>query len=102
MTAYLVRLADDHQVVGIFVAEDVDELAYLVDQACDPRATEYLELTSGGAYVGGQTAAQWPLRMVSEDCAHPDDEDPLRGASLDDAWLDASINGAWTSLASGR
>jgi len=40
--------------------------------------------------------------MVSEDSAHPDDEDPLRGASLDDAWLDASINGEWTSLAAGR
>lgn len=98
MTAYLVRLADDHQVVGIFVAEDMGELAYLVDQACDPRTTEYLELPSGGAYVGAPTAAQWPLRMVSEDSAHPEDENPLRGAALDDAWHGASIEGEWLPL----
>lgn len=95
MTAYLVRMAADFQVVGIFTADDIEQLAYLVDQACPPSETEYLELPPGGFYVGSQTTAQWPPRLLDDAEFHPEDANPLRGGALDEAWFAAVMDGKW-------
>jgi hypothetical protein len=50
MPAYLVRTADEHDLVGFFVADDLDELLELVDECTAPDACEYLELPSGGIF----------------------------------------------------
>ena len=65
LTPYAIRLAEDRQVVGIFVAENLDRLADLVDQCCDPSATEYLRLGYGGVYVPDRTEAQFPARLAA-------------------------------------
>ena len=102
-SAFAVRMADDHQVVGIFVAVDLDHLADLVDQACDPAATEYLRLGTGGVYVGSRTPAQWPPRWETDDAGEPvdiidDDADPLKGATLDDLWGRDMDDGVWLPM----
>lgn len=102
-TAFAVRLAEDQQVVGIFVAVDLDQLADLVDQCCDPAATEYLRMGVGGVYVGTPTAARWPARELRDPSGEvidiePDDEDALRGASLDDFWWRDIYQGEWFPL----
>lgn len=101
--AYAVRLAQDRQVVGIFVAEDTEELAYLVDQCCDPAGTEYLRLGVGGVYVGSPTTAQWPARSLLDDEGkpmdiEPEDDQPLRGASIDNFWWRDISDGDWFPL----
>jgi hypothetical protein len=42
--AYLVRLIKNRGIVGIFVADDIEELAQVVDECTDVPYCEYLEL----------------------------------------------------------
>lgn len=105
LTPYAVRMTEDRQVVGIFVARDLDELAYLVDQCTDPAATEYLQLGRGGVYVGSATDAQWPAREIRDEHGEPmdvvpQDAAPLDGAELDDFWWLDMDAGDWFPLAS--
>lgn len=102
-SAFAVRMSDDHQVVGIFVAEDLEQLAELVDQCCDPASTDYLKLGIGGVYVSARTAAQWPARMEKNGAGEDvdvvlDDADPLKGAGLDDFWWRDVDDGEWLPL----
>lgn len=107
LTPYAIRLAEDRQVVGIFVARDLDELAYLVDQCTDPSGTEYLRLGIGGVYVGGPTTAQWPAREKPDEHGdpfdvEPEDIAPFNGAELDDFWWLDMDNGDWIPLVTER
>lgn len=78
--AYFVRVAEDRQVVGIFVAASLTNLRDLVDQCCDPEACEYAACPEGGFYVPDRTAATWPA---------PDDAEGtgLEGGCATDTWL---------------
>lgn len=99
MNIYLVRMSTDQQVVGVFAAEGVADLARLVDQACDPQQTEYLQLSEGGGfYVSGATNAQWPARKVGEDDFNQDDEHPLDGAVPTGEWWLAVQAGTWLPI----
>jgi hypothetical protein len=49
MRAYLVRLRDDHQLVGVFTCE-LGYLAWFVDECSDPPDCEYTPLPQGGIY----------------------------------------------------
>lgn len=102
-SAFAVRMSEGHQVVGIFVAVDLDHLADLVDQCCDPASTDYLRLGIGGVYVGSRTSAQWPPRWETDDAGEPvdiipDDADPMKGACLDDFWGRDMDDGEWLPL----
>lgn len=48
MATYLVRLKDTAETVGLFSAEDEDELSILIDELTDPSDCEYAEMPSGG------------------------------------------------------
>lgn len=50
MRAYVVRLIDNQDLVGIFTAESVDQLILFIDEATDPDACEYASLGPGGVY----------------------------------------------------
>lgn len=102
-SAFAVRMSADNQIVGIFVAVSLDHLADLVDQACDPAATEYLSLGIGGVYVGSRTPSQWPPRWETGDAGErvdviAEDADPLKGACLDDFWGRDMDDGEWLPL----
>lgn len=97
MQAYLVRQGRDRQVVGIFVAKDVDQLAVLIDECCDPSGCEYLPAGPGGIFQSRRTDAQFPIRYVGED-PHPDDGAPFVGADYTDSWHMA-MDQSWRSVA---
>lgn len=48
MPAYLVRLRANRDLVGIFVADDPEELEFVVYECTDVEACEYLEMPDGG------------------------------------------------------
>lgn len=59
MTLYCVKMASSHpnvpdEIVGIFSAKTLQELAHLVDAVCNVRETEYAVLPSGGLIWEGR------------------------------------------------
>lgn len=95
LTPYLVRVGRSHEVVGIFAATDLDHLAHLVDQCCDPAGLECLPVGEGGIIVPNPTTARWPMRFNSAEEPDPADEHPLDGAHLDECWHNACQEGDW-------
>ena len=57
MGAYVVRLVENKDLVGIFIAESVQQLILLIDEAEDPDVCEYASLGSGGVYWGSPAIA---------------------------------------------
>ena len=97
------RRSDDQQVVGIFVAVGLNQLADLVLQCVDPTTTEYLVLGSGGIYAALPTTAQWPARELRDAEGgfagfEPEDEDPLKASVLDEYWWREIDRGDWHPL----
>ncbi|MDH7797497.1 MULTISPECIES: hypothetical protein [unclassified Beijerinckia] len=87
MQPYLVRFADEYererQLVGIFVAASVSQLAEMVDECCDIDLCEYAELGPGGIIWEG------PAPAVPVTLPAANDEDPpdvLPDASFTDRW----------------
>jgi hypothetical protein len=46
--AYLVRNIKSRDLVGIFVADDEDDLEFVMDECTDAPGCEYVELPAGG------------------------------------------------------
>ncbi|RXG96364.1 hypothetical protein [Bradyrhizobium zhanjiangense] len=69
MPAYLVRIIDTRDLVGIFVADDEDYLAFAVDERTDAPGCEYVELPTGGI--------MWesPAKPVPLQTGDPEDEE---------------------------
>lgn len=86
MPAYLVRIIKTRDLVGIFVADDEDDLAFVMDECTDAPGCEYVELPAGGI--------MWesPAKPVPLDAGDPEDEEspveefPWTGASLTERW----------------
>lgn len=47
MPNFLVRLRENHEAVGFFAVEDLEDLAYWVDECTDVADCEYAEIGSG-------------------------------------------------------
>jgi hypothetical protein len=45
---YLVRLINNHDLVGIFIARDFREMLITIDECTDPGSCEYVSLDAGG------------------------------------------------------
>lgn len=50
MSAYLVRIAESHEILGFYVARDLVDLFWLIDECMDPCACEFKKIESGGFY----------------------------------------------------
>lgn len=100
MRVYFVRMIEDRQVVGLFMARDVVELARVVDECCDVSLCEYTVTDEpGGLYVSGFTEAQWPPRDdESGEDMHVDDRNPLNEAEFSYGWWSDLNAGAWHPL----
>ncbi|MBH5397150.1 hypothetical protein HZZ13_05000 [Bradyrhizobium sp. CNPSo 4010] len=86
MPAYLVRIIETRDLVGIFVADDEDDLELVVDECTDVPYCEYVELPPGGV-MWERPAKPVPLDPGDpEDGASPIEEFPWSGASLTEAW----------------
>ena len=86
MPAYLVRLIKNRDIVGIFTADDFDDLLIVADECTDVDGCEYVELPPGGI--------MWesPATAVPLDAGDPEDDTaevqpiPWAGASLTERW----------------
>ena len=78
MSAYLVRVTDTKELVGLFVCGRLADLGWLVDECCDPGGCEYRRHTFGSIY--------WPEqgKPVFGDY---DRETDLSGVALSDSTL---------------
>jgi hypothetical protein len=87
MRAYIVRLKDGAELVGIFVSPSVDTLWRYVDECCDPYECEFLRLPPGGLYLGKPGAASIPtiIEDLEDNKLYPD---WFAGAVVSELWLD--------------
>ena len=102
LAAYAVRLAGTENVVGLFVARDVNQLTEFVNEHCDPTTTEYLVLGAGGMHVVASSVARWspaePAYPGQEFFDAEPDVQPLDGTVLNEAWWRAVDRGTWHAL----
>jgi hypothetical protein len=89
--AYLVRTIEDHDLVGIFVAENRLQLEMIVDECVDADACEYAPMSSG-AMFWTSPAIEIPPPQGDEDSEDDDPAVPFAAASLSENWWDASIS----------
>ncbi|MBW5438585.1 hypothetical protein FXB41_28625 [Bradyrhizobium canariense] len=93
MPAYLVRTIKEHDLVGVFYASNVYDLAYMLDEVLDPSQCEYTSIGPGGV-IWEEPAISIPVpRKVNDDDEPGDDEDNLI------PWKDARFTENWALLA---
>lgn len=87
MAAYLVRLKNNAELVGLFVSPTVDLLWEFVDECCDPSECEFVTLPSGGIYLDQAGAPTVPTK-IEYPFEDQDIPDWFTGATLSELWLD--------------
>jgi hypothetical protein len=88
MPTYLVRLIDNHDLVGVFVANDLEQLALIVDECTDPGACEFQRMKPGGL-MWTSRAIPVPIELGEDyDDTEPDPV-PWDAASLTESWWDS-------------
>jgi hypothetical protein len=80
MPVYVVRMKDDNEIVGIYSADNENDLAEFVDESVTPMECEYLVLPDGGFYLDG--GAQPIPRDVGED----EEVEFFAKSSFTDSW----------------
>jgi hypothetical protein len=87
MPAYLVRLIETRDLVGIFVADDKDQVQLTVDECTDVPDCEYIELPDGGV-MWESPAVRVPLDTAAkgDDDTAPTQDLPWARASLTEQW----------------
>lgn len=95
MPTYLVRTVDEHDLVGIFVAPNLIELALLIDEGLDPGVCEYQRMAAGGIMWTAPATAIPTVEhsdLTDEEALTADDPIPWAGASFTESW-DDSVHG---------
>jgi hypothetical protein len=100
MPVFLVRTIDKHDLVGIYAAPNVMDLAFLIDEAGDPNLCEYQRLGPGGV-MWENPAARIPIEPDADDEEKEKDSIPWARARFTEAW-DMSVYGVgkctrWTT-----
>jgi hypothetical protein len=93
MPAYLVRIIDTRDMVGFFVADEMDELIVAVDECTDPGDCEYIEMPPGGIMW---TSPAIPVPLKAGD---PEDDD---SKSEELPWAKAELSELWWSVVYGH
>lgn len=99
MPGYLVRHASDHELVGIFVADDLNNLRFHIDECTDPDLCEYTVLPTGGLLWEGRAQTVPLPRTVPEEIKaegplSPEDE-KLFAVPEDLDWSECDISEYW-------
>jgi hypothetical protein len=92
MPAYLVRTIDEHDLVGFFVAEEMENLMIAVDECLDPADCEYAELPAGGIMWTSPAIA---VPVESGEDENGEDEIP------DIPWAKANLTDLWWNVVYG-
>ena len=85
MAAYLVRTIDDHDTVGFFVADKMDDLLVAVDECTDPDSCEYIELRPGGI-MWTSPAIAIPRNAGDDEIEEESEKLPWARATLSELW----------------
>jgi hypothetical protein len=93
MPAYLVRTIDDHDIVGFFAADDMEDLVIAVDECTEPADCEYVELPVGGIMWSS------PAITVPLNPGNCEDENSHDGEQL--PWTNAELSETWWSVVYG-
>lgn len=67
MPSYIVRVRDSHEAIGIYSADDEDELRYFVDEITDIADCEFAQIRNGGVTWPAGGARKLPLTEVDWD-----------------------------------
>lgn len=87
MPAYLVRIIDTHDLVGIYYVETILQLIVIIDECTDPGACEYTRLTFPGGIMWESPAVSVPVeRPGGTDGSEPDPV-PWEAASVTERWF---------------
>lgn len=92
MTAYLVRLKNSAELVGLFVSPRAEDLWYYIEECCDPNACEFVALPPGGMYLDQAGAATVPTLVPDPE---PEESYPdwFSGATISELWLGIFLGG---------
>jgi hypothetical protein len=83
MATYLVRLQESNELVGIFWAENLFDLAFCIDEATDPYSCEYKKLAHGGIFWPRPIDVSIPLKDFDCDNENPNyDINPISEALI--------------------
>ncbi|MGF6309933.1 hypothetical protein ABIB82_004070 [Bradyrhizobium sp. i1.8.4] len=98
MPIYLVRTIKERDLVGIFAAPNVMDLAFLIDEVLDPDRCEYQRLPSGGI-VWDSRAVSVPIEAAGDDDDPDEDPEnevlvPWGGARSTETWSNFLYGGA--------
>lgn len=86
MSAYIVRVVEGHELVGLYSAKSLKALRNLVDELCEPDDCEYAVLPDGGIHFSAG-AASVPLAEWCQDAGDDDPYEPLfRLAHTSEEW----------------
>jgi hypothetical protein len=87
MATYLVRTIDDHDLVGIFNAPNLEQLIFAVDECLDPADCEYQRMGTGGI-MWTSPAVPIPIELGDDEDDDPTEPDPVpwAAATLTDRW----------------
>ncbi|MBP1297480.1 hypothetical protein [Bradyrhizobium elkanii] len=85
MPIYLVRTIKNHDLVGVFAAPSVLDLALLLDEALDPGGCEYQRLPPGGI-MWEQRAITIPIEQSEEDEEKDAEDVPWSEARFTEDW----------------
>jgi hypothetical protein len=93
MPAYLVRTIDEHDIVGFFVGDEIEDILITIDECTDPGDCEYIELPVGGILWSS------PAIAVPLDPGSDEDENAENGQEL--PWDKVSLSETWWSAVYG-
>jgi hypothetical protein len=69
MLAYLVRTIDEHDIVGFFFADEMDDFLIAADECTGPADCEYAELPAGGILrAAGTQSAGTQSEALFQEC----------------------------------
>jgi hypothetical protein len=91
---------DEHDLVGIFVAPGLRELALILDEGIDPGVCEYQRMGPGGIMWTGDAVAV-PVNLSADDEGTGPDPIPWSEATLTEGWEDSVYGepkGKWRAL----
>src|SRR6266851_5268928 len=89
MPAYLVRTIDEHDIVGFFVADEMEDLLITIDECLD--ASDCIELPAGGILWSSPAVA---IPLIPGDDDHETEAEKL-------PWAKAELSEAWWSVVYG-
>lgn len=67
MSVYLVRLSENKEIVGLFWAPNIVELAWAIDECCDPWSCDFKKIVSGGIFWSSKVDVSIP-NEISDHC----------------------------------